>query len=137
MLAVPRWRVRYRRAVGQVDRQDDTFPDEPADKLYNEGLFLMNRRRIQVGVEEVRGSRPPASLFRLGAQIAADDGLCHYETGDYDDCIGAATRYVTLHPGSPDAAYAQYLIGCRISTRSRTSRAIRAAPSGRLPRLTR
>jgi len=30
--------------------------------------------------------------------------------GDYDSCIGAATRYVTLHPGSPDAAYAQYLI---------------------------
>src|SRR5262249_58568019 len=25
-------------------------------------------------------------------------------------CIGSATRYVTLHPGSPDAAYAQYLI---------------------------
>src|ERR1700689_5540108 len=33
-----------------------------------------------------------------------------YQAGDYDSCIGAATRYVTLHPGSPDAAYAQYLI---------------------------
>jgi outer membrane protein assembly factor BamD len=33
-----------------------------------------------------------------------------YNAGDYDGCIGAATRYVTLHPGSPDAAYAQYLI---------------------------
>jgi len=33
-----------------------------------------------------------------------------YQQGDYDSCIGAATRYVTLHPGSPDAAYAQYLI---------------------------
>jgi outer membrane protein assembly factor BamD len=33
-----------------------------------------------------------------------------YQGGDYDSCIGAATRYVTLHPGSPDAAYAQYLI---------------------------
>ena len=33
-----------------------------------------------------------------------------YNAGDYDSCIGAATRYVTLHPGSPDAAYAQYLI---------------------------
>ena len=30
--------------------------------------------------------------------------------GDYDSSIGAATRYVTLHPGSPDSAYAQYLI---------------------------
>jgi outer membrane protein assembly factor BamD len=33
-----------------------------------------------------------------------------YQQGDYDGCIGSATRYVTLHPGSPDAAYAQYLI---------------------------
>ena len=33
-----------------------------------------------------------------------------YNSGDYDSCIGAATRYVTLHPGSSDAAYAQYLI---------------------------
>ena len=33
-----------------------------------------------------------------------------YRRGDYDSCIGAATRYVTLYPGSPDAAYAQYLI---------------------------
>ena len=35
----------------------------------------------------------------------------YYEAGSYDDCINAARRYVTLHPGSPDAAYAQYLIG--------------------------
>ena len=34
----------------------------------------------------------------------------HYEAQDYDSTIGAAQRYITLHPGSPDAAYAQYLI---------------------------
>ena len=56
--------------------KDDTFNEEPADKLYNEGLYLMNQRKDnEGGVEEVRGSRPPASLFRLGAQIAADVGL--------------------------------------------------------------
>jgi outer membrane protein assembly factor BamD len=35
----------------------------------------------------------------------------YYQTGSYDECIAAAKRYITLHPGSPDAAYAQYLIG--------------------------
>ena len=34
-----------------------------------------------------------------------------YEARNYDDSISAGKRYVTLHPGSPDAAYAQYLIG--------------------------
>ena len=33
------------------------------------------------------------------------------QSGAYDDCINTARRYVTLHPGSPDAAYAQFLIG--------------------------
>ena len=57
--------------------KDDTFVDEPADKLYNEGLYLMNREeRSEGGVEEIRGGRPPASLFRLGTQIAVDVGLC-------------------------------------------------------------
>ena len=35
----------------------------------------------------------------------------YYQAQKYDDCINSAKRYVTLHPGSPDAAYAQYLIG--------------------------
>ena len=35
----------------------------------------------------------------------------YYEASEYEDAITAARRYVTLHPGSPDAAYAQFLIG--------------------------
>ena len=35
----------------------------------------------------------------------------YYEAGQYDDSVTAAKRYISLHPGSPDAAYAQYLIG--------------------------
>ncbi|MET0445855.1 MAG: outer membrane protein assembly factor BamD, partial [Pseudorhodoplanes sp.] len=35
----------------------------------------------------------------------------YYEAKEYDDTITAAKRYVTMHPGSPDAAYAQFLIG--------------------------
>src|SRR5436305_15147171 len=29
----------------------------------------------------------------------------------YEDCSNSLLRYVTLHPGSADAAYAQFLIG--------------------------
>ncbi len=34
----------------------------------------------------------------------------YYTGGDYDELVNAAKRYITLHPGTPDAAYAQYLI---------------------------
>jgi outer membrane protein assembly factor BamD len=91
--------------------KDETVPEEPADKLYNEGLFLMNDKKDPKSAskkfEEVDRQHPYSDLARKSLIMSA---YAFYNAGDYDSCIGAATRYVTLHPGSPDAAYAQYLI---------------------------
>ena len=92
-------------------QKDDTFNEEPADKLYNEGLYLMNQRKDNKAAskkfEEVDRQHPYSDWARKSLLMSA---YSFYNQGDYDSCIGAATRYVTLHPGSPDAAYAQYLI---------------------------
>jgi len=91
--------------------KDDTFQDEPADKLYNEGLYLLNQKKdlklASKKFEEVDREHPYSEWARKSLLMSA---YSYYDAGDYDSCIGAATRYVTLHPGSPDAAYAQYLI---------------------------
>ena len=91
--------------------KDDTFVDEPADKLYNEGLYLMNQKKDPKAAskkfEEVDREHPYSDWARKSLLMSA---YAFYQAGDYDNCIGSATRYVTLHPGSPDAAYAQYLI---------------------------
>jgi outer membrane protein assembly factor BamD len=91
--------------------KDDTFVEEPADKLYNEGLFLMNDKHDPKAAskkfEEVDRQHPYSDWARKSLLMSA---YAFYNAGDFDSCIGAATRYVTLHPGSPDAAYAQYLI---------------------------
>jgi outer membrane protein assembly factor BamD len=91
--------------------KDDTFIEEPADKLYNEGLFMMNDKKDPKAAskkfEEVDRQHPYSDWARKSLLMSA---YAFYNAGDYDSCIGAATRYVTLHPGSPDAAYAQYLI---------------------------
>jgi outer membrane protein assembly factor BamD len=91
--------------------KDDTFKDEPADKLYNEGLYLLNQKKdlklASKKFEEVDREHPYSEWARKSLLMSA---YSYYDAGDYDSCIGAATRYVTLHPGSPDAAYAQYLI---------------------------
>ena len=34
-----------------------------------------------------------------------------YQADDYDEAVLAAQRFIELHPGNPDAAYAHYLIG--------------------------
>jgi outer membrane protein assembly factor BamD len=91
--------------------KDDTFVDEPADKLYNEGLYLMNEKKdnkaAEKKFEEVDRQHPYSDWARKSLLMSA---YASYQSGDYDGCIGASTRFVTLHPGSPDAAYAQYLI---------------------------
>ena len=91
--------------------KDDTFVEEPADKLYNEGLYLMNQNKDPKAAakkfEEVDRQHPYSEWARKSLLMSS---YAAYESGDYDTCIGSATRYVTLHPGSPDAAYAQYLI---------------------------
>jgi outer membrane protein assembly factor BamD len=98
-------------AYDKVFNKDETFVEEPAEKLYNEGLFLMNDRhdpkQASKKFEEVDRQHPYSDLARKSLLMSA---YAFYTANDYDSCIGAATRYVTLHPGSPDAAYAQYLI---------------------------
>jgi outer membrane protein assembly factor BamD len=88
------------------------IPDEPAEKLYNEGLFLMQNKhdykKAAQKFEEVDRQHPYSEWARKSLIMSA---YAHYEGTNYDDTINAAKRYVTLHPGSPDAAYAQYLIG--------------------------
>jgi outer membrane protein assembly factor BamD len=92
--------------------KDDMPPDEPADRLYNEGLFYLNAKsdtkQAIKKFEEVDRQHPYSDWARKSLIMSA---YAHYQAGNYDDAVTAAKRYVTLHPGSPDAAYAQYLIG--------------------------
>ena len=92
--------------------KDDTPPDEAADRLYNEGLYLLNvkndPKKAAKKFEEVDRQHPYSEWARKSLIMSS---YAYYQAGDYDDCVTAAQRYITLHPGSPDAAYAQYLIG--------------------------
>src|SRR6266536_1388495 len=91
---------------------EKVVPDEPADKLYNEGLYLLNQKKdfkeAAKKFEEVDRQHPYSEWARKSLIMTA---YAYYEAGAYDDSVNAARRYITLHPGSPDAAYAQYLIG--------------------------
>jgi outer membrane protein assembly factor BamD len=93
-----------------ADDKNTIIPDEPADKLYNEGLTLLNKKEYVDSAkkfEEVDRQHPYSDWGRKSLLMAA---FAYYEGGKYDDTITSAKRYVTLHPGSADAAYAQYLM---------------------------
>ena len=92
--------------------KDDQPPDEPADRLYNEGLYYLNAKKDPKAAikkfEEVDRQHPYSDWARKSLIMAS---YSYYQSGQYDECVTAAKRYISLHPGSPDAAYAQYLIG--------------------------
>ena len=92
-------------------KKNDTPPDEPAERLYNEGLYLLNEKKdgkeAAKKFEEVDRQHPYSDWARKSLIMSA---YAYYSGSDYDNCVASAQRYITLHPGSPDAAYAQYLI---------------------------
>ncbi len=92
--------------------KDLNIPDDPADKLYNEGLYLLQTKKDYKNAakkfEEVDRQHPYSEWARRSLLMSA---YSYYVSGEYDETVAAAKRYVTLHPGSPDAAYAQFLIG--------------------------
>lgn len=92
--------------------KNDVLPDQPVEKLYNEGLYLLNEKKDYADAakkfEEVDRQHPYSEWARKALLM---DAYSAFLARNYEGAIGSAKRYMTLHPGSPDAAYAQYLIG--------------------------
>ena len=92
--------------------KDEVLPDEPADKLYNAGVYLLNEKHDSKTAakkfEEVDRQHPYSEWARKSLLMSA---YSYYEARNYDESISSAKRYISLHPGTPDAAYAMYLVG--------------------------
>jgi outer membrane protein assembly factor BamD len=94
------------------EKEEPVAPDEPADRLYNEGVYLLDEKKqfkdAAKKFEEVDRQHPYSDWARKSLLMTA---YTYYQSKSYDDAIAAAKRYVALHPGNDDAAYAMYLIG--------------------------
>lgn len=83
----------------------------PAGRLYNEGLVLLNQNRFAAAAqrfEEVDRTHPHSDVAKRAVLMVA---YSRYQQGSYDLAAAAAERYVTLHPGTPEAAYARFIMG--------------------------
>ncbi len=97
--------------AGCASKEDDLGLDRtPADQLYNEGLVLQQAGKRSDAVkkfEDLDRLHPYSEWAKKSVLMQA---YTEFERGKYTECITAARRFVTLYPGSPDAAYAQYLM---------------------------
>jgi len=90
-------------------KEDELLPDQPADLLYNEALTLLNKKEFEKAAkkfEEVDRQHPYSEWGRKSLLMSA---YAYYEGQRHPETVVAAKRYLALHPGSPDAAYAQFL----------------------------
>ncbi len=85
------------------------MPDRPAEDMFNEAMGLMDQDAPADAVklfDEV-DRQHPYSVWATKAQLL--NAYAYYEMNRYDEAIAALDRFISLHPGSKDIAYAYYL----------------------------
>jgi outer membrane protein assembly factor BamD len=96
---------------GMGKKTDTSLEESPPDLLYNQGLAYLNAgdtRKAAKKFDDIDKQDPYSEYARRSMILSA---FLSFRKGQYQDAINDAERYVTLFPRSPDAAYAQYLIG--------------------------
>jgi outer membrane protein assembly factor BamD len=96
-------------ASGGSDQEE--YVEEPVGELYNRAMDLMQQgddRQAARAFEEVERQHP-YSEWATRAQLMS--AYAFYEANAYDEAVAAAQRFIDLHPGNKDVAYAYYLIG--------------------------
>ena len=87
----------------------DAYVEKPVDDLYNKAMDEMVEERYPTAAktfEEVE-SQHPYSVWATKSQLMS--AYAQYEAGNYGEAIIAADRFIQLHPGHRDIAYAYYL----------------------------
>lgn len=89
--------------------KDKALPDKPVEELYNNATDLMDQRLYKEAAkqfEEVERQHPYSQWATRAELMAA---YAQYQALDYDAAVAALDRFIQLHPGNPNIAYAYYL----------------------------
>src|SRR5215472_8379729 len=87
----------------------DAYIEKPVDDLYNQAMDEMVEERYGQAAKtfDQVESQHPYSVWATKSQLMGAYAL--YESGNYGEAIVAADRFIQLHPGQRDIAYAYYL----------------------------
>jgi outer membrane protein assembly factor BamD len=88
----------------------EIVPDVPADKLYSQGLAKLEDRDYDAATKKFEDLDKQYAYSDWSRKAVLMTAYANYEGARYEDAITASRRYLQRHPGSKDAAYAQYLL---------------------------
>lgn len=86
------------------------YVERPAESIYGEAFTSMDRREYTVAAlqfDEVERQHPYSEWARRSMMMAA---FANYQANNYEEAISDAQRFISLHPGNRNTAYAYYLI---------------------------
>ena len=89
--------------------KNEAYIEKPVDDLYNKAMDALVAENYQTAAktfDEVE-SQHPYSAWATKSQLMQIYSL--YQNDQFDEAIIAADRFITLHPGHRDVAYAYYL----------------------------
>lgn len=87
------------------------YEDREITDVYNLALKYMDRGQFKfaaVAFDEVERQHPYSSWARRSQLMSA---YAFYRAKKLEEAVLSAERFISLHPGNKDAAYAYYLIG--------------------------
>ena len=87
----------------------DAYIEKPVDDLYNQAMDQMVEKQYGQAAKtfEAVESEHPYSVWATKSQLMS--AYAYFENGDYGQAIIEADRFIQLHPGNRDVAYAYYL----------------------------
>lgn len=89
--------------------EETKYVERPVEDIYNEALDDLvtgNYQEAATTFDEVERQHPYSSWATKAQLMAA---YAYYQNNKYDDAINTLDRFIQLHPGNPDVAYAYYL----------------------------
>jgi outer membrane protein assembly factor BamD len=93
------------------NKTDTHYVARDVSTLYNAGKLRLDQGRFREAgalFDEVERQHPYSPWARRAQVMAA---FSYYAARDYTKAIQGAQRFLAIHPGNKDAAYAYYLIG--------------------------
>jgi outer membrane protein assembly factor BamD len=82
---------------------------DPVAELYNAGLEKLKAGSYKAAAKSFAEVERQHPYSKWATKALLMQAFANYQRNAYDDAINAADRFITLHPGHKDTAYAYYL----------------------------